>query len=173
MDLSRAGQWREANGLVNAMPGDCYPCARARAVTAEAGGRRATADFWFDRAVKLAPRLPFAYSEWAAARIARGDLPGAAELAEKAYRNAPRWADPLKTWGDTFRLRGHHRRAARLYRAAADRAPRWGALHMAWGRSLWALGNHGEARLRFSEAATMDLTAGQRAELDRIRRKIG
>jgi tetratricopeptide (TPR) repeat protein len=173
MDLSRAGKWREAERLVRKVPLDCYPCARARAVTAEARGRSATADFWFYRATKLAPRLPFAYAEWAEARIARGDLPDAAELAEKAYRRAPRWADPLKTWGDTFRMRGHHRRAARLYRAAAERAPAWGALHMDWGRSLWSLGNRREARLRFAEAAAMDLTAEKRAQLDRILRKIG
>lgn len=166
---------RKLSLLASAEPqgANSYDLKTAMAKLASAGKDWQSADSHFSEAVSQAPSIPRAYFDWGESYARRGDTRRAVELYEKAYRLAPRWADPLKAWGDTFRLKGYHRRAARLYRAAFERAPRWGALHMAWGRSLWSLGDRGQARLRFSQAATMDLTERQRAELDRIRQKIG
>jgi predicted RNA polymerase sigma factor len=58
----------------------------------------------------------------------------------------------------------------RLYAEAAERAPRWGGLHLAWGRSLQALGRREEARAKFAEAARLDLSAADRAE---VRGRLG
>jgi Flp pilus assembly protein TadD len=57
--------------------------------------------------------------------------------------------------------------AIRKYRAAAERAPRWGALHLAWGRALEAQGRRDQAREKYTQAARMDLSATDRAEVVR------
>lgn len=54
-------------------------------------------------------------------------------------------------------------------RAAADRAPQWGALQLAWGRALEAQGRRDQAREKYTEAACMDLSAADRAEVARRR----
>ena len=50
---------------------------------------------------------------------------------------------------------------------AADRAPQWGALHLAWGRALEAQGRRDQARDKYTEAARLDLSAADRAEVVR------
>ncbi|MEY3292387.1 MAG: hypothetical protein RJB12_158, partial [Pseudomonadota bacterium] len=63
--------------------------------------------------------------------------------------------------------RGDEAGAIRKYRAAADRAPGWGALHLAWGRALEAQGRRDQAREKYEQAARMDLSATDRAEVVR------
>jgi tetratricopeptide (TPR) repeat protein len=63
--------------------------------------------------------------------------------------------------------RGDAAGAIRKYRAAADRAPNWGALHLAWGRALEAQGRRDQARDKYTEAARLDLSAADRAEVVR------
>ena len=62
---------------------------------------------------------------------------------------------------------GDERGAIHKYRGAADRAPQWGALHLAWGRALEAHGKRDDARDKYTEAARIDLSATDRAELVR------
>ncbi len=73
----------------------------------------------------------------------------------------------MKFWGDALMARGDERGAIRKYRAAADRAPNWGGLHLAWGRALEALGRRDEAREKYTEAARMDQSGTDRAEVMR------
>ncbi len=58
------------------------------------------ADKWFAEAVRQAPSIPFAYSEWGAALLARGDADGTIAketLANQKGRTSPiRWKSGAK-----------------------------------------------------------------------------
>ena len=66
---------------------------------------------------------------------------------------------------DALMAQGDGRGAIRKFRAAADHAPQWGALHLAWGRALEADGKRDDAREKYAEAARLDLSAADRAEV--------
>ena len=165
--MARMGRLDEAVALVGRTPTNCYPCVRARARIAELAGDRAAADRWSAEAQRQGPSLPFAFAERGQMLMARGDVAGAIDFYERAIERGPRWADPQKYWGDALLARGDEAGAIRKYRAAADRAPRWGALHLAWGRALEAQGRRDQAREKYTEAARLDLSAADRAEVVR------
>ncbi|MFY8139092.1 MAG: hypothetical protein ACOVMO_00115, partial [Caulobacter sp.] len=164
---ARTGDLAGAQALIAATPLDCYLCVRERARIAELAGDRAAADRWSAEARRQGPSLPFAFAERGQMLMARGDVDGAIDFYEQAVERGPRWADPQKYWGDALAARGDEAGAIRKYRAAADRAPRWGALHLAWGRALEAQGRRDQAREKYAEAARMDLSAADRAEVVR------
>jgi tetratricopeptide (TPR) repeat protein len=164
---ARTGDLAGAQTLIAATPLDCYPCVGERARIAELAGDRAAADRWSAEARRQGPSLPFAFAERGQMLMARGDPAGAIAFYEQAVERGPRWADPQKYWGDALMAEGDEAGAIRKYRAAADRAPRWGALHLAWGRALEAQGRREQAREKYAEAARMDLSAADRAEVVR------
>ncbi len=164
---ARTGDLAGAQTLIAATPLDCYLCVRERARIAELVGDRAGADHWSGEAQRQGPSLPFAFAERGQMLMARGDIAGAIDFYEQAIERGPRWADPQKYWGDALLARGDEAGAIRKYRAAADRAPRWGALHLAWGRALEAQGRRDQAREKYTEAARLDLSAADRAEVVR------
>ena len=164
---ARTGDLAGAQALIAATPLDCYPCVRERARIAELAGDRAAADRWSAEARRQGPSLPFAFAERGQMLMARGDTAGAIAFYEQAIERGPRWADPQKYWGDALAAQGDEAGAIRKYRAAADRAPQWGALHLAWGRALEAQGKRDQAREKYTEAARMDLSAADRAEVVR------
>lgn len=164
---ARTGDLAGAQALIAATPLDCYLCVRERARIAELAGDRAAADRWSAEARRQGPSLPFAFAERGQMLMARGDIAGAIDFYEQAVERGPRWADPQKYWGDALMAEGDAAGAIRRYRAAAERAPRWGALHLAWGRALEARGRIGQAREKYAEAAGMDLSAADRAEVVR------
>jgi tetratricopeptide (TPR) repeat protein len=164
---ARTGDLAGAQTLIATTPLDCYLCVRERARIAELAGDRAAADRWSTEARRQGPSLPFAFAERGQMLMARGDIAGAIDFYEQAIERGPRWADPQKSWGDALMAQGDEAGAIRKYRAAADRAPRWGALHLAWGRALEAQGKRDRARERYTEAARMDLSAADRAEVVR------
>jgi tetratricopeptide (TPR) repeat protein len=164
---ARTGDLAGAQALIAATPLDCYLCVSERARIAELAGDRPAADRWSAEARRLGPSLPFAFAERGQMLMARGDPAGAIAFYEQAAERGPRWADPQKYWGDALMARGDEAGAIRKYRAAADRAPRWGALHLAWGRALEAQGRRDQAREKYTEAARMDLSAADRAEVVR------
>ncbi|MFN7388057.1 hypothetical protein [Brevundimonas sp.] len=164
---ARTGDLAGAQALIAATPLDCYLCVRERARIAELAGDRAAADRWSAEARRQGPSLPFAFAERGQMLMARGDVAGALAFYEQAVERGPRWADPQKYWGDALMARGDEAGAIRKYRAAADRAPRWGALHLAWGRALEAQGRREQAREKYAEAARMDLSVADRAEVVR------
>ena len=166
--IARQGRTAEAAAMVSATPLDCYLCVRMRGAVAAEARDWPAAERWFAEAVRQGPSLPFAHAEWGQARLARGDARGAIRLFREAQKRGPRWADPLKLEGDALARSGDHRGAIRRYRATAERAPRWGALHLAWGRSLAALGRSGDARAKYAQAARLDLSAADRAEVARL-----
>ncbi|MBX9801764.1 MAG: hypothetical protein K2Y04_03265 [Caulobacteraceae bacterium] len=164
---ARTGDLAGAQAQIATTPPDCYLCVRERARIAELAGDRAAADRWSAEARRQGPSLPFAFAERGQMLMARGDTAGAIAFYEQAIERGPRWADPQKYWGDALMARGDEAGAIRKYRAAADRAPRWGALHLAWGRALEAQGKRDQAREKYAEAARMDLSAADRAEVVR------
>ncbi|MFO0532279.1 hypothetical protein [Brevundimonas sp.] len=164
---ARTGDLAGAQALIAATPLDCYLCVRERARIAELAGDRAGADRWSAEARRQGPSLPFAFAERGQMLMARGDIAGAIDFYEQAVERGPRWADPQKDWGDALMAQGDEAGAIRKYRAAAERAPRWGALHLAWGRALEAEGRRDQAREKYAEAARMDLSAADRAEVVR------
>ena len=164
---ARTGDLARAQTLIAATPLDCYLCVRERARIAELAGDRAAADRWSAEARRQGPSLPFAFAERGQMLMARGDTAGAIAFYEQAVERGPRWADPQKYWGDALAAQGDEAGAIRKYRAAADRAPQWGALHLAWGRALEAQGKRDQARDKYTEAARMDLSAADRAEVVR------
>ena len=166
--LARLGRVAEAEALIAPTPMDCDRCLTVRGVVAEAAGDRAAADRWFAEAARLTPSLPRARLVWGRARLARGDLDGAIRLFRQAEERGPRWADPLKYEGDALAAGRDWDGALSRYAAAAERAPRWGALHLAWGRALAASGNRDDALAKWRAAAAMDLSAADRAEVQRL-----
>jgi tetratricopeptide (TPR) repeat protein len=170
--MARMGRLDEAVALIGRTPTNCYPCLTARARIAELAGDRPTADRWSAEARRQGPSLPFAFAEQGQMLMARGDVDGAIAFYEQAIERGPRWADPQKYWGDALMARGDEAGAIRRYRAAADRAPQWGALHLAWGRALEAQGKRDQARQTYTEAARMDLSAADRAEVGRRLRAV-
>ena len=164
---ARTGDLAGARTLIAATPLDCYLCVRERARIAELAGDRAAADRWSAEARRQGPSLPFAFAERGQMLMARGDTAGAIDFYEQAIARGPRWADPQKYWGDALMARGDEAGAIRKYRAAAERAPQWDALHLAWGRALEAQGRRDQARDKYTEAARMDLSAADRAEVVR------
>ena len=164
---ARTGDLAGARTLIAATPLDCYLCVRERARIAEMSGNRTAADRWSAEARRQGPSLPFAFAERGQMLMARGDVAGAIDFYEQAIERGPRWADPQKYWGDALMAQSDEGGAIRKYRAAADRAPRWGALHLAWGRALEAQGRRDQAREKYAEAARMDLSAADRAEVVR------
>jgi len=165
--MGRMGRAEEAVALIGRTPTNCYACLTARARIVELAGDRAAADRWSAEARRQGPSLPFAFAERGQMLMGRGDVAGAIDFYQQAVKRGPRWADPQKYWGDALMAKGDAAGAIRKYRAAADRAPKWGALHLAWGRALEAQGRRDQAREKYTEAARMDLSAADRAEVVR------
>ncbi|WP_118857582.1 hypothetical protein [Sphingomonas mesophila] len=161
------GDKERAARVIAATPLDCDFCLRTRGVVAALAGDRRSSDKWFAHSVRQSPQLAFGDYEWGRAKLRARDLPAAIARFDSAAKKAPRWADPLKGWGDALALQGKDREAVAKYAAAAERAPRWGALHFAWGAALWRTGERDDARQRLNDAATMDLSRGERERLGR------
>ena len=163
--LARLGRLDEADRYAAALPRDCNTCLRVRAHLAEARGNRARADRWFAEAVRQAPSSPFGDEAWGRVLLARGDLQGAVRLARSGAKKSPNFADPVELWGEALLAQGDAKAAATKFTQAAKLAPRWGRLHLKWGEALAKLGRSDEARAKWRAAATMDLSAADRAAL--------
>jgi tetratricopeptide (TPR) repeat protein len=167
--LVRTGQIVQASALIATTPTDCYLCLRTRAIVAAASGDPRAADRWFAEAVRQAPSPPFAWLEWGQAKLDRHDIPGAIAALAAAHRASPSFADPLEVWGEALLAGGDADGAAAKLSQASANAPRWGRVQIKWGEALTKLGKMDEARRHLAEAARLDLSAAERAELARMR----
>ena len=163
--LTGLGRLAEANALAAQLPLDCQPCAMVRGGLAEAEGRTRVADHWFWQAIKMAPSLPFADEAWGRLKLARGDIDGALVSARASHRKTTGFADAVELWAEALAVKGDAAGAAAKFAEAAKLAPRWGRLHLKWGEALAKLGKADEARAKWRAAATMDLSAADRAAL--------
>ncbi len=64
--------------------------------------------------------------------------------------------------------KGNFGAAAMRFKAANAYAPKWGRLHMKWGEAIAKLGLPNEAQKEFALAATLDLSAADKAELAKL-----
>ena len=162
---ANAGDVAGAEALVAPTPTDCYPCLRARARIAEAGGDHAGADRWFAEAVRQGPSLPGAETDWGRALLARGDPAAAIGKLAAAHASSPTAPDPLEAWGEALMRQGDFAAAAGKFAQAHKEAPAWGRDHLAWGQALMLAGRYGEARRQFETAGGLDLSRPDRAAL--------
>jgi tetratricopeptide (TPR) repeat protein len=128
---AKTGDAAGAEALISATPLDCYLCVRIRAQIAAMQHDWPTAERWFAEAVRQAPSLPFAYSEWGDMRLSKGDVNGALEQFAAAHEHGPHFADPLKGWGDALARQGQWSSALAKYEEALEYAPHWKDLRAA------------------------------------------
>jgi hypothetical protein len=149
---ARLGHLKLAEALIAETPDRCDPCLRTRAKISALEGARARADWWFARAVAENPSVPFAYADWGAALLARGDADGAIAKFAAAHAKGPRFADPLEMWGEALIAKNRSDLALAKFEEAARYAPHWARLHRKWGEALTYVGRRDEAARQFAQA---------------------
>jgi tetratricopeptide (TPR) repeat protein len=164
--LAGLGRGDEAWTMANRAPLDCYVCLRMRGFAAASRRDWPSAEWWFDRATRHSPSIPYAYLDWARARMARGDMAGAIAKLALAHQKGPRFADVLETWGEALVRQGDMARAIDKFRQADALTPRWGRNHLMWGEALRSDGQGAAARRQFVLARGMDLSSEDRLRLD-------
>lgn len=170
LGLARTGDLTGARAAISTTPMDCDFCLRVRGTVEDLAGDAHASDRAFRAVTRRAPSLPFAFSEWGEAKLARGDVSGAVLLFRQAQAIGPRWADPVKHEADALSRQGEHRAALRRYAAAAKLAPRWSGLQIAWGEALARSGRQQQAQSKWREASTMVLSPSDRAKVTRLLR---
>jgi len=165
---ARLGKIADAEKHIAATPADCYDCLIARARIAELRGQHGRADYWFARAIDGQKSIPFAYSYWGEALLARGDPDDAIAKFTIANQKGPKFADPLEMWGEALMAKNQSHLALVKFSEADKYAPNWGRLHLKWGEALDYVGKKADAQNQFALVAGLDLTAADKAELARV-----
>ncbi len=129
------GETAKADAILKAMPGDCYICSRMRGRVAAREGRMDAAAWWFARATEQAPSLPFAYADWGAMLLARGDADGAIAKLKLAAAKGPRYADALEMWGEALMMKNRSDLALAKFEEASRSAPNWRRLRAKWDQA--------------------------------------
>jgi len=160
------GEFAVAHHDIDATPGDCYSCVRARGEIDALQKNWGGAAYWFADAVKQAPSIPFAYADWGAMLMQRGDLNGAIAKFAAAHEKGPHFADPLELWGEALILKNRSDLALAKFTEADKYAPNWGRLHLKWGEALWWTGDKDGAQKQFSAAARLDLSVTERTNIE-------
>ena len=164
---SRSGNLKGAEELIAMTPHDCTRCLEMRGRIAEVAGNFSAAAYWFDRAVRDAPSVPFAVTDWGAMLLHKGDYDAAIAKFTLANQKGPHFADPLEMWGETLMLKNRSDLALAKFEDANKYAPNWGRLHMKWGEALGYVGSKDDARAQYRIASTLDLSVADKTELAR------
>ena len=164
---AKLGRVSEAEKDLAVTPADCYECLIARAMVAELQAERGRADYWFGRATRSNPSIPFAYAEWGKASKERGDFTAAIGKFKLANAKGPHFADPLEGWGEALMAKNQSHLALAKFEEANKYAPNWGRLHLKWGEALIYAGKPDEAKAQFARASELELTPSEKAELAR------
>jgi tetratricopeptide (TPR) repeat protein len=162
---AHGGDLSGAEALITQSPADCDDCVIARGQIAAMQGQHDRADYWFARAEKAEPSIPFADSDWGQALLERGDPDGAIAKFTIANQKGPHFADPLEMWGEALMKKNRSDLALAKFTEAEKYAPNWGRLHLKWGEALGFAGKKDEAQKQVSLAAGLDLSAADKAEL--------
>ena len=170
---ARLGDFASAHAVIDRTPGDCYFCVRMRGNIDATEKKWDAAAWWFDDAVKQAPSIPFAYADWGAMLLAKGDLDGAIAKFEIANQKGPHFADPLEMWGEAMIAKNRSDLALAKFSEADKYAPNWGRLHLKWGEALYYAGKRDEGEKQFALAANLDLSAADKAQLAKVSRLHG
>ena len=163
--LAHLGRMAEAQALIGATRLDNVTAVIERGRIASLAGDTASADHWFSEAVRMAPSLPMANYFWGRALLQRGRPDLAIAKFTLATKKGPRFADAWSAWGEALLAQGQARAAEAKFRQADKHAAHWGRNHLKWGEALAKLGKTDEARAKWRAAATMDLSAADRAAL--------
>jgi len=156
-----------AFALIGRTPRDCYACVDMRGNIDVAARNWDGATFWFADAVRQAPSVPLAYSDWGAMLLAKRDLEGAIAKFQIAKEKGPHFADPLEMWGEALIAKNRSDLALAKFEEADKYAPNWGRLHLKWGEALLWLGDKAGAQKQFEIAASLDLAASDKVALAR------
>jgi tetratricopeptide (TPR) repeat protein len=167
--LARAGDFSGAHREIDKSPGDCVACETARGNIDALEGKAVAATWWFARAIRDAPSIPFAYSDWGAELMAKGDLDAAIAEFKLANQKGPHFADPLEMWGEALMAKNRSDLALAKFEEAAKYAPNWGRLHLKWGEALFWAGKRDDAQKQFAVARGLDLDASDSAELTKLK----
>ena len=162
---AHAGWFAAAHRDIDATPGDCVPCEAARGDIDAVEKKPAAAAWWYARAIRDAPSVPFAYTKWGAKLMAKGDYDGAIVKFAQANAKGPHFADPLEMWGEALMQENRSDLALTKFEEADKYAPNWGRLHLKWGEALGYVRRTDEARKQFSIAAGLDLSAADKTSL--------
>jgi len=163
------GEGHAAWSLIGKTPLDCYDCLRVRGLIDTVQHNWSGAGYWFARAARQAPSIPFAYSDWGAMLMAKGDRDGAIAKFTLANQKGPHFADPLEMWGEALIAKNRSDLALAKFAEAAKYAPKWGRLHLKWGEALLWSGDKAGAAKQFAAASQLDLTDPEKSELARIK----
>ena len=164
---AKLGDFSTAHSLIDATLADCDLCLRMRGNINSAERNWRGAAYWFARAVKHAPSIPFAYADWGAMLLAKGDFDGAIAKFSAAHVKGPHFADPLEMWGEALIAKNRSDLALAKFEEANHYAPNWGRLHLKWGEALFWLRRTDEAQQQFARATHLDLSAHDRMELNK------
>ena len=167
---ARLGDIAGASALIATTPVDCYDCIRTRGLIAQAAKQPGRADYWFSRAVNDGPSLPFAYTDWGQALLARGQPDAAIAKLKVANQKGPKFADPIVYWGEALMVKNQSHLALAKFAEAEKFAPNWGRLHLKWGEALIYAGKPDQAKKQFARARDLHLTASEKSQLARISR---
>jgi tetratricopeptide (TPR) repeat protein len=164
---ARLGDVQAAQVLIDKTALDCYLCVRMRGNIEVAQKNWSKATGWFAEAVKQAPSIPFAYADWGAMLLAKGDFDGAIAKFKVANAKSPHFADPLEMWGEALMLKNRSDLALAKFEEASKYAPNWGRLHLKWGEALFYTGDKtkDEAKKQLAMAATLDLSSADKGTL--------
>jgi tetratricopeptide (TPR) repeat protein len=167
MAQAHSGRFAEAEATIEATPRDCVACLTARGDVDTMHKQWDRAAAWFASAVKLAPSIPFAYADWGAMLLAKGDYDGAITKFVIAHQKGPRFADPLEMWGEALMQKDRSDLALAKFEEASRYAPNWGRLHLKWGKALMWTGDRAGAHKQFTKAAALELSPSDNTELAR------
>jgi len=165
---AKTGDIKAAAKLIGKTPLDCYLCNRVRGYIDVAENNWQGAAWWFGMAVGEAPDIPFAYADWGAMLLRRGDCDAAIAKFREANLKGPHFADPLEIWGEALMLKYRSDLALAKFEEANKYASNWGRLHLKWGEALAYTGDKTGAQKQFALAARLDLTALDKAALARM-----
>ena len=134
--LAHMGRYGEADALAAQIPNNAYDGWRARAHVATLRGDFEAGEKALAEAVRQAPSIPRAFSDWGDLLAAKGDLAGALIKYAEANRLGPHFADPLKGWGNVLMKQGKIGGALAKYNEALKYAPNWKELKDAREKAL-------------------------------------
>jgi tetratricopeptide (TPR) repeat protein len=166
--LAHTGNVEGAEAAIAPTPSDCDSCIRARGDIAAIEKRWDRAAWWYARAAKQAPSIPFAYLDWGRMLLAKGDADGAVAKFAIAAAKGPHFADPLEMWGEALVAKNRSDLALAKFEEANKDTPNWGRLHLKWGEALWWSGHKDEAKKQLAIARSLDLTSSEKSELERV-----
>ena len=142
---AHTGDLSGAEAVIAQSPATCDDCTIVRGQIAEMPSQTGRADYWFARAEKAEPSIPFADAAWGQALLERGDPDAAIAKLTLANQKGPHFADPLDFWGEALMAKNHSDLALVKFEEVAKYAPNWGRLHLKWGEALGYAGEKDEA----------------------------